>query len=41
MGSVVDKVALGWIPLQLSSGAGAIDSLMAAIPRDPNPRKKI
>jgi len=39
MGSVVDKVALGWISLQLSSGAGTIDSLMAAVPRDPQPQK--
>jgi hypothetical protein len=35
MGSVVDKVALRWISLQLSSGAGTIDSLMAAVPSDP------
>jgi len=40
MGSVVDKVALEWISLQLSSGAGKIDSLMAAVPRDP-PTPKI
>jgi len=39
IGSVVNKVALGWISLQLSSGAGTIDSLMAAVPRDPQPQK--
>jgi hypothetical protein len=40
MGSVVDKVALGWISLQLSCGAGAINSLMAAVPRDTKKKKK-
>lgn len=35
MKSVVYKVALGWISLQLSSGAGTMDSLMAAVLRDP------
>jgi hypothetical protein len=40
MGSVVDKVALGWISLQLSSGAGTIDSIMAAVPRDPQPQEQ-
>lgn len=41
MGSEVDKVAVGWISLQVSSGDGTIDSLMSAVPRDPNPKNEM